>query len=627
MAEYQQGFSLEQIANELHNNSFFSDLNPQVFSKILPDIKLKYFYRNETIFKAKQPATTLYILKEGEVKLVFKNKTTVQINPGDCFGEEAAIDIENYLFNAIAVSPKVIVYEIDKELVEKVLESNKHKQKTLYFSLLERCSGEKNASPPNHGSSKAPNIAQKSNSNTVKSVGWLLALLVPALVFFASYKYQAGFGWNQYIFIIILSSAIMMWAFNLLADFIPGIFIILSLLILGVAPSSEVLSGFASGSFFMAMSLFGLGAILTDSGIIYRLILWISKVLPKSEFWYSNAILITGILLTPVLPSVTGRIRLTGVLLADMIDFLNFKYRGRAATHLAASAYFGVELFSCVFLSGQINNFLVYGILSLQVRQEFTWLYWLIASAVTGLVAFILYLIITSLLFRESEVPKISEEQVEAQLRVIGPMSKLEWLSLGGVLVFLVGSLTSSLHKIDLPWIGLGVFYVFLALELMGKKKFQTAIDWSYLVLLGCLIGLAHTMSYIGLDVWLGNKLSWMAYFMKNDFYLFILILFFIVLIVRFVFPNKTTIAILATILIPLAESNGIHPWLIGLMILNFSDSWLLPYQSSYYILLKEMNPKLFSEKLVLLTNVFVTGIRLLAVYASLPYWKYLGLL
>ncbi|MCA1994450.1 MAG: anion permease, partial [Coleofasciculus sp. S288] len=487
--------------------------------------------------------------------------------------------------------------------------------------------GEKIASHSPYGVSKAPKLAHKNNFDTFKSLGWLLALLAPAIVFFVSYKYQAGFGWNQYVFVMTLSSAIMMWVFNLLADFIPGIFVILSLLILGIAPGSEVLSGFASGSFFMAMSLFGLGAILADSGIIYRLILWISRFLPNSEFWYSNALLVNGILLTPILPSVTGRIRIAGVLLADMIDFLHFKYRSKAATHLAASAYFGVEFFSCIFLSGQINNFLVYGILPLQVRQEFTWLYWFTASAVVGLVLFVFYLIVTSLLFGESEVPKISREQVKAQLRVIGPMSYLEWLALGSVFVFLVGSLTSSLHKIELPWIGLGVFFVFLALEVMGKEKFRTEIDWSYLVLLGCLIGIAHTMSYIGLDTWLGDKLGWMTYFMKNDFYLFILILFGIVLVVRFVFPNKTTIAILATILIPLTESSGVHPWLIGIMILNFSDLWLLPYQSSYYILLKEMNPNLFNERLMLLTTVLATGIRLLAVYASLPYWKYLGLL
>ncbi|MEM7759844.1 MAG: sodium:sulfate symporter family protein, partial [Cyanobacteria bacterium P01_A01_bin.40] len=93
--------------------------------------------------------------------------------------------------------------------------------------------------------------------------------------------------------------------------------------------------------------------------------------------------------------------------------------------------------------------------------------------------------------------------------------------------------------------------------------------------------------------------------------------------------PNNATVAIFATILIPMAETNGINPWLIGILLLSFSDIWLLPYQCSYYLLFREImsESNLFNEKLMLRTNILTIGIRLAAIYMSFPYWEKLGLM
>ena len=611
---------IDNSLRDLQRSPFFSGLIVRDFSKLVKHINLKVFEPEEKIFHETTPANNVYFVQSGAVKLVSTHKT-IEVNPRNMIGEEAAIDITSYLSDAVAVTT-TSVWEIPQEAIKHIFRLNPQKQTEFYSLFIHRFTGAK-INPPRV---ERPTFIKK-DSVIQKAIGWLLAIIIPYLVF--QITFRAGFDWNYYIFLMILSYTITMWIFSLVPEFIPAIFAILSLLVLGVAPSSVILSGFSSGSFFMAMSLFGLGAIIADSGITYRVVLIASKYLPFSQFWYSLSLLINGIFLTPVLPSANGRIKLIGVLLIELLDSIGLRSRGKTATNLAVSTFMGISLFSYVFLSSKSANFVVYGLLPSQVQQQFSWGFWLAATAVAGLVTFVLYLIVTYFVFRNSETPQIAQQQVDQQLKVLGPITNIEWLALSSVCLFLIGITTASIHKIDLPWIALGVFFLFLSLGLMGKKDFQSKIDWSFLILLGSLVGLAKTMSYIELDQWIGNNLGWLGYYMENNFSLFIIIFFSTILFVRLFLPNNATVAIFATILIPMAETQGINPWLIGILLLSFSDIWLFPYQCSYYLLFKEImsDSYMFNEKLMLKTNLMTIGIRLAAIYVSFPYWQKLGLM
>jgi DASS family divalent anion:Na+ symporter len=608
------------MVEDIRKIDFFADLDRKTLAKIIPYFNRKSFASNEQVFTESLPSKYFYYLQSGRINLHQKDRQ-ITTTANNFFGWESALDVSHYISNARADSD-VVVWEIDRQALKVIFGSNPHKQKQFYQLLFNNFVGKD--FPLVEATNSERGVHIKGNELS-KAIGWLLAIVLPMAIGFWSIK--AGFEWNAYIFLMVLSATIVMWIFGLVAEFIPGIFAILSLLILGVAPSSTILSGFASGSFFMAMSLFGLGSIIAKSGIIYRLVLIVSKYLPNSVFWHSLSILINGIILNPIIPSANGRVGLINVLLVDTIESLGLRYRGKAATHLAVSAFMGISLVAYVFLSSKSANFIVYGLLPEQVKQQFSWGYWLLAGSVAGVVSIALYLILAFCLFRDRELPQVSKDKINVQLEILGELTNLEWLAAIGILLFLVGTMTSSIHKIELPWIGLGILYLFLALGLMEKQQFQSQIDWSFLILLGSLVGVGETMSYVGIDFWIGQNLFWLVDYMKTNFYLFVFLLMITILLVRFFLPNNATVAIFATILIPLAENNGINPWIIGLLLLNFSDAWLLPYQCSYYLQFREDNRDIYNEKLMLKANFWTNVIRVFAIYLSLPYWQYLGLL
>ena len=166
-------------------------------------------------------------------------------------------------------------------------------------------------------------------------------------------------------------------------------------------------------------------------------------------------------------------------------------------------------------------------------------------------------------------------------------------------------------------------------MEALGKKEFHEKVDCSFILYLAGLIGLVKTMSAVGIESMIAKQLTFVGPLMQQNFAYFVLILFVAISLVRLIVPNNATIAMFCTILLPLAQTSGINPWVVGYLVLTFSDGWMFPFQCTYYLLFLETTEKknLYDATSLwyyqILTNVF----RLIGVMASIPFWKQLGMI
>jgi DASS family divalent anion:Na+ symporter len=339
--------------------------------------------------------------------------------------------------------------------------------------------------------------------------------------------------------------------------------------------------------------------------------------------------MVFGVFMTPVLPSANGRVGLVGPIMVDMLGTLEYKKGGKAATMIANATFTGFTLFASVFLTSKPINFVVYGLLPAQVQEEFQWGGWLTAAAVSGLVMFSLVLIYLLVVGRSDEKPNLSLHHINAQLQMLGPLTNMEWTALIAVFVFILGTAISSVHKVDPPWIALAVLTLLLALDALQKKEFHEKVDWSFILYLAGLIGLVKTMSSVGIDAMIARNLSSVGDLMRADFGMFVVKLFFTMTLVRLIVPNNATIAMFCTILLPMAQVNGVNPWVIGYIILTFSDGWLFPFQCTYYLLFLEITESsgYYERKQMLKFQVLTNVFRVAAIFASIPYWRWLGII
>jgi di/tricarboxylate transporter len=388
-----------------------------------------------------------------------------------------------------------------------------------------------------------------------------------------------------------------------------------------------VLAGFASDGFFMAMSILGLGTVVVLSGLSFRFLLWALRYLPNTNAGHNLGLLLTGILLTPLVPSLNGRVALVTPFLIDMVETVKFTFGGKAATRMAMAAFTGVTLLSAAFMTSRSVNFVIYGLLSPQEQQEFQWLYWVVASA--GVVAAMLaaYAVLASFAFRSDEAPRLAKEQIDVQLRLLGPLKVREKAAIFGILLFAAGVVTTSVHNITPPWIGVAVLYALLLFGFLSKREFREKTDWPSLIYLGTLVGIIGVFNHLGLDRWLGQHLSGIGEVMRTSFAQFVALLFLVIAALRFVIPNTATIAICATVFMPIAQRSGVDPWLVGFAILLLGDLWFFPYQCSHYQQFRETtrDKAVYEESAFLRFNALMNFVRLGGVYASMPYWAALG--
>ncbi len=458
------------------------------------------------------------------------------------------------------------------------------------------------------------------------NLGWFLCLVLPPALYFLTASGQ--FSWEQRIFIAIVSCAVVMWMFRLVAEYIVSIFIVIACLTLKIVPAPVILTGFSSEAFFLAMSVFGIGVLLANSGLLSRLALMILDYFPPTPFWQNLALSLMGVFVTPVIPSANGRMALIGPMVEEMAEEMGYRPCSPGSARLAMSAYSSFGLMSNFFLSGKPVNFILLGLLSSQFQERFTFFYWMVAAGAAGMVCFASRFVLAAALYRESGRGRIPRSQIKDKLQARGRLAFIEWIALASSVLFLLGVSTFSIHKIPTAWMALLVLFLVLFSGELSKEDFRKKIDWTFLLFLAGLIGFTRAFSYLQLDTWAGELLGWGHGLMADNFFLYVLILASEILLIRFILPANAAAALFCVILLPLAELNGINPWVVGFCVLVICSGCFFPYQSTFYLTFYHVTGgRLFTHRQAAPFNVLVNLINIIALLASIFFWKMLGLL
>ena len=606
----------------INRESIFRHCPNQVLARFLPHVFVKALKSGDVLQRAGQTADFAYLIVSGTFEAATEGGQKITVRSG-FLGQEAAIGMDLNVVTAIATSESNVL------VIPKAAIGELGKNREFHQELLNSFTSLFNKEPKAIEPEKETTEKKNSSSDWRLFFGWLMALLVPLSMITGIIEFTSIPNKESLYLVAILSTAIIMWVFRLLPDFVPAIFSVLSVVLFDLAPSNVVLAGFGSKTFFMALSIFGLSAVIIVSGLSYRILLLLLKIGPANKTWYYMCLFLSGAVLTPIVPTTNGRVAIVTPFMKELLASFDKKSAKAEAPRLAAAVLGGTSLLSAIFLSSKSVNFLVFGLMPFQEQTRFQWVDWFFAASVSGAVLLVLYFLASWLLFRNKEKPSIPKTLVYDQLKILGSTRPSEWAGVAGLLVLLVSFMTVAIHHIEIPWIALAILFSLLMFGFLGKQDFLTRIDWNFLVFLGSLIGLVSSMNYVGLDEWLTGKLSWLNYYMANDFGMFIILLSLSIFVVRLAMPINATVVIFATLLMPAAVNMGVTPWVVGFIILLMAEGYIWPYQASYYsqfCSLAGVKSGADSKKVIIL-NAMQYAFKLAAIYASIPFWQYLGFL
>jgi DASS family divalent anion:Na+ symporter len=459
---------------------------------------------------------------------------------------------------------------------------------------------------------------------TRRALGVAAAVAVPAALWWL--PPPAGLevaGWHV---LLVVVGASIGWLLEPVPDFVVALLMVAAWGVMGLAPLSRSFAGFTGPSWVVALGSLALATSMARSGVLFRLALLSLRVFPASHTGQTLALLLGGLLVTPLVPLGLARVAAVAPLTEELAEALHCPPGSRERAGLAFAGLAGHGLFSSIFLSGLVMNFFVLDLLPAADRARFTWMSWFLAAAPVGAVMLIGIGLTLLMLFGARDIRRATAYTIPLQQRALGPLSGSERVALIALAVLLGGLVLQPVVHISTEWLAIASVAILVGGAVLDRAHYQGGIDWGFLTLLGVLLGAGGVLRDAGVDRWLGSLLQNLSRTSSPAISLVLLVL--CVFAVRLVLPWIPATLLLSLAVVPIAPALGISPWLAGFVVLVAAIAWLHPNQSDLHRVLRQTTRTvMFTNRQGLLFGVATTAVIMLAVMASIPYWWSVGLL
>lgn len=281
-----------------------------------------------------------------------------------------------------------------------------------------------------------------------------------------------------------------------------GLLLACAWVLTGSASAADALSGFASPSWVLVVSVLIIGAAIAQTGILYRLSLETITHMRGGFVGEATALACAGQLLGPAVHA-TSRIIIIAPMLRELIEALGYSPKSKGAVGLAMATLIGFGQTAARTLTSGTTAVLVAAILPAQVRGDINWITWTIYGASFNVILFVGLLGTILWYYRPTaEARQPSSERAKSlalQRALFGPMSRDEKIALGVGIALLAEFITQPFHHVDPGWVAALAVGVLSAARVVTVTTLR-AVNWNFALLFGSLISLATVFSHTGLD-------------------------------------------------------------------------------------------------------------------------------
>ncbi len=574
----------------------------------------------ESIYIKNKRADFFYIIVKGTVHVKMPDKY-LRLKAGHFFGEESLIGMADYIYQVHAETDCVLL-KIDRERFwNHIKKGDRADIENSLFSALKR--KEETAALK----SQRPESRLKDKDFWYQTMGWLVCALLPLLVFMLMDGSSAPF--KVVIFFAAIVTLSFVTVFRLVPDFISMVLVLCVFLATGIVPAKVVLSGFGSRGFIIIFCFFAVSSILAHSGILHRVMLCLLKYVGKNNIYSNLFLFFIGVLLSLGTPNLFVRSEIAKNFLLDLQRIANVKKHTKTISSLYFSTYMGASLFTQSILTSSMIHFVILNLFWGQYVTAFNWVGWLQAAFVPALILFVGYVLTVMLIFKDKSTININKNILSLHLGFLGKINKMEIFSISTLFITNIAIITTEFHGIPPENILLFIFVFMIVFEFLSMKNFIKDLRWDLLLTFAALSGILSTGASVGMTEWLCNEAKWITESMRHNFEGFTACLIAIIIALRFLFPRDIVMSFSCLVLVPLAQKNGVNPWIIAYIIFTASRMWFFSYQDLDYKWLESSTHRKvgFMADDITKAQFMINLFYILSIVGGIFYWRYMGLL
>jgi DASS family divalent anion:Na+ symporter len=608
---------------------YFKDLDRVSLARIAGALEPMSLAKGSVVTREAQPAHELYLLQSGAVAASVSSESgnveVATIAAPASFGEMGLLLSRRTA--TIQVTRDAKLWRLPRERFEQLVRDRPEIALAVATSLADTLDRRQRAlvGAPLLAEPQ-PLTLEREHPRPLRSRlgGAVLAIAVPLAL--AQLPPPAGLGPRGWDIVLVLTGAGIAWLVEPVPDFAIALAMALAWGALGLAPLATIFSGFASSSWVLALGALALAAAMVRSGLLFRAALLLLRAFPATHGGQMLALLLGGVVLTPLVPLSVARVASIAPLTHELSRALGYKDRSRGSASLAFAGLIGYWYFSSVFLTGLATNFFVVGLLSADDQRRFGWSGWLLAASPVGLGCLVGALAVLFFVLRPEATARAAPETVRRQTRILGPITRDERLAITGLAVLVLGLIAQPVLAVDPAWLALAALVVVSA-GVIDRERFRSSLDWGFLVFLGVLLGSGAVLQAGGVDKWVASVLLDATTAVRAPG-LLVVVFAALVMLSRVVLPSRPAMVLLSLALVPAAPALGISPWIMGFVVLVSANVWVLPYQGLEYLIARDATAgEAFDDRQGTRVGAALTLVRLAAIALAVPVWQAMGLI
>ncbi|MEB3200408.1 MAG: SLC13 family permease [Synechococcaceae cyanobacterium] len=624
--------SIEHGLAALNGDPLLGSLSQQDRSRLLGAIEVRQLQAGARLLDIGEPLAGLQLVPSGRLRVESASANGLAWEQeGGRWGDELLAGLDRSLFRITACEP-LAVWSLPCGVLQEVIPRLDGAARHAAVALVQRLSSG-GGSPAIPGLSSG--VTAGAASSTERSprgsarrrrLGLLCLAILPLFSALALLLLKAPV--EVAIFSALLVMTVLMWAFALVDEYIPPLIALVASLFINLAPPTVALGAFGSPALLTLVSVFALAAMVALSGLGYRLMLFALLRLPAHPLAHQGFALGSGFLLSIFNPSGNARLALMLPLSGEAMSLLKLQPGGGPVTGLLMASFAGATLFSPMLATSKTANLTAVGMLPQQVQNDVLGLFWLQAAALSLVVLTAVQLLLCRQVSGPATGMRLQRDRLSLQLRLLGPLQPVETVALGSFLLYLGGLATGGLHQVAPAWIAGLVLVLLLLTGAFAKTDFRRSIDWALLFFLLSTDCLVKIMNYLGVSEMLGQAMSGVLAVADGRLLIFALFSIILTMALRLFLPVNPGMIVAFVILLPVAEIQGVSPWICLFMTSIVSDIWWLPFQSPHYMQIGSAGLlEVLDQNRFLRSNALLNLARLASILLSIPWWDRLGLI
>jgi di/tricarboxylate transporter len=425
----------------------------------------------------------------------------------------------------------------------------------------------------------------------------------------------------------IIALAVVLWVSDVLAAGITALFA-LGLLIIAGVPSTVALSGFATGAFWILVSVLFFGTAMDKTGLARRISYRILLVFPPTYAGIAVAFMLIGFVLTLGVPSMTVRTAIMVPIAFALVQAIKLPLPSRGAALIVLSAFEMAVLPGCAVLTGSLFGPFVTGLFT-TAGLPLTWFDYAHVMALPTLAWCSLVVAANLVVMRPPLTASMNKDVVRAEMQQLGSMSRPERWTAIIIASAVVMWAAQPWHRVPPEAIGMVALAALFAASVLVPGEIGTGIPWALAIFVGGMLSLTTVMSTYRINEWLGSYIVPVVQPFVDNPLLLVVALSTGVAAMRFVDPvGFITVATFFLALEEFVANRGVPPLVLTAVILFSINVFWFNYQNIWLVMTEGISKKSAytdTDRVTLASTFFLVTI--VSLWIAVAYWRLIGTL